>query len=151
MKNYVNIHKYGTTGTVLLFIYIVSMALMPLFHIHPDKDHHDIKGSNYHSHHIPIHSNESDEADHENHHQIPEDFFLESLNLLHPLYAFSQSNDRLSSKTFPNLAIQYILDADFSLSRKDCKPLKDNHRQTLFSPQKANLVLFSANTSPPLA
>jgi hypothetical protein len=86
MKNYVNIHKYGTTGTVLLFIYIVSMALMPLFHIHPDKDHHDIKGSNYHSHHIPIHSNESDEADHENHHQIPEDFFLESLNLLHPLY-----------------------------------------------------------------
>lgn len=151
MKNYVSIRKYGKTGTAMLFIYLFSLALMPLFHIHPDKDHHDIKGSNYHSHHLPFHSDDSEGDIPKNHHQIPEDFFLESLNLFHPLHTFSQSNDRISSKTSPNLVIYCISAADFSLYRKDCNSLKDNYRQTLFSPQKESFVLFSANTSPPLA
>lgn len=151
MKNRSYTHKCDRTGIALLVAYILSLALMPLFHIHPDKDHHDVKGSNYHSHHIPIPSGESDETGHENHHQFPEDFVLESLNLHHPHYTFSQSNDRISSKASPNLAIQYIIDADFSSYHIDCKPMKDNHRQTLFSPQQESFVLFSANTSPPLA
>ncbi|NIV71371.1 MAG: hypothetical protein GWN16_01390 [Calditrichae bacterium] len=146
-----NIHKCSKAGPAVLFVYLVSLTLMPLFHVHPDEYHHDIRGSNYHSHHIPVHSGDANEANHETHHRFLQDFFLESINLYHPHYTFSQANDRIRPKNSPTLTIYYIFPGDFSLNRKDYPPPREGFRLALFSLPKEDYVLFFTNTSPPLA
>jgi hypothetical protein len=42
--------KDKTTKTVILSSYLLITFLTPYFHAHPEEDHHEVKGTFYHSH-----------------------------------------------------------------------------------------------------
>jgi hypothetical protein len=147
MKNYINKHGFKKAGPGILIIYIVSLTCAPLYHIHPDKDHCHTDGSDYHSHLIALNLSETECDTHLQPHEISDDHFSNPINPPNGYPTVSQPDVRLILKISNHLNIQINSDLDFQSNHKVYNSSKNNHRQTVFSPQQESYI--SANTSPP--
>lgn len=139
MKN-----RFKKVITQIVLLYITVLLLTPLFHLHPDEDHHhDLHSGVIHSHSLPSDMPFSGHDETE----IPAEEDLELLQLIprnqNVLKFDIQYRLTLFSHLFNNETILLSTNSKALLNRQ----LKPNP----LSPQWDNYILFAASISPPLS
>lgn len=151
MRNRNNISKQSKGHAAVLCLYLMSLLSMPLFHFHPDADHHDVDGNNFHSHLLPPHADNSHADPTAEHQEVLQDFFLEPHHRLYSFYTISNLENRVIDEIASNQLFHHPIISDFSFSQRSCIPVEENRSNITRAIQQDNFVLFSANTSPPIA
>lgn len=139
----------GTFGKSTIVLYCVALLLMPYFHIHPEHDHHETKGSHNHSHLTPFHSDSGAQTDPSGTHEHTPT--IDTFKILHILSNNAFSQIRLFDIPVNHFFIPHVLNLNHYPELTAFKTWTSAYHIAIARPQVDNYVHFFANISPPIA
>ena len=147
----INKMKFRLSGIAVLAFYSISIALIPLFHLHPGEHHPGSINTGYHSHTEPFATHTSEHSENDNPEDATPHHFGETITPFEDMVGVVQVH---SGNMFYPAKFSPVLVLFIQSSSEPCQSqVSKQNTLSLLSPhpQRDYSVLTSTNLSPPQA
>jgi hypothetical protein len=138
-------------GITVLVYYLISLALAPLFHLHPGEYHHGSINTGYHSHTEQFATHASERSADDIEENAVRDYLGETITLFEDVAGVVQVNPvtTINPAKFSPISVLFIQSSAESCS--DQLSWQDAFNWLPLHPQQDYCVLSATNLSPPQA